>query len=136
MNRKLLIFQFILSIIYLFLNSANSYYGLGTWNLNRTIGWEFDFTNFILYKSIGSVLIIVLLILLVIAYAKSVKLNKYLNYLIIGFTFVLSINNLVNKDLFFHYPAELLILSSLTIFTILVFVELVRNSKLDKKAIS
>ena len=126
MNYKLLFFQLILSIVYLSINLANSYYFMGTWNLNRTIGWEFDYTNFIFYKSIGNVLIIVLFALLLFSKIKKVKLNSILNYLILGFTMILAINNLVNKDLFFHHPIEIVSLSFLSFLMILIAIKLIR----------
>ena len=126
MNRNLLIFQFFLSFLYLYINSTSSYFGLGTWNLNRVIGWKIDYTNFYFHKSIGSVLVIVLLALLLISGIKRIKLSNYLKYLILGFTLILTTNNLINKDIYYHYPVELVALACLSILTILVFIGLIR----------
>jgi Ni/Fe-hydrogenase subunit HybB-like protein len=39
--------------VFVFTVSWTIYYGIGTWNLNRTIGWGWDITNFVWWVGIG-----------------------------------------------------------------------------------
>ncbi len=39
--------------VYIFCVSWTVYYGIGSWNLNRTIGWGWDITNFVWWVGIG-----------------------------------------------------------------------------------
>jgi hypothetical protein len=51
------IIGFILSVtflaIFVFCVGWHVFYGVGSWNLNRTIGWGYDITNFVWWVGIG-----------------------------------------------------------------------------------
>ncbi len=50
----------------------------GTWNLNSTIGWGWDITNFVLWKEIGVKFILVILCM-VFARSAAMAFNRYLD---------------------------------------------------------
>ena len=44
--------------LYLFTVAWTIWFGIGTWNLNRTIGWGWDITNFVWWVGIGHSLVV------------------------------------------------------------------------------
>ena len=53
-------------------------YGVGQWNLNRTVGWGWDITNFVWWKSIIIKFILVILCM-IFARSAAMAFNRYLD---------------------------------------------------------
>ena len=52
--------------------------GTGQWNLNRTVGWGWDFTNFVWWEELGVKFILVILCM-VFARSAAMAFNRYLD---------------------------------------------------------
>ena len=63
---------------FLGLFSGKIEYGVGQWNLNRTVGWGWDITNFVWWKSIIIKFILVILCM-IFARSAAMAFNRYLD---------------------------------------------------------
>src|SRR6266496_4786544 len=73
------IFAMPFALIGFFLGAQNSVFGVVQWNLNKTVGWGWDITNFVWWKDNIFVKLILIILCMVFARSSAMAFNRYLD---------------------------------------------------------
>src|SRR5438874_4062471 len=73
------IFAMPFALIGFFLGAQNSVFGVVQWNLNKTVGWGWDITNFVWWKDNMFVKLILIILCMIFARSAAMAFNRYLD---------------------------------------------------------